>query len=218
MSISNEERTSERWDDDGGTNPAIPTAETFAPRQFRIPELKGISQRNVTEHLELYAGYVKFSNEVLKRIKSLPNNETSAYELSLLQRRFAYEHDGMRNHEIFFEQFEGGPAAYNANGPFLKQVVKDFGSFDAFLACLKQVAMTRGVGWTMLYFCHDSGRLFPQWVDEHHIGLLTGAKLIFALDMWEHAFVYDYATSEKKKYIEAFFENINWRKVEHRYA
>jgi len=228
MSISNEERAAETWEDDGGRNPhksksnpsqaAVP-AEYFTVRQFKIPDLKGISRRNLDEHLELYKGYVKFSNHIVQRIHELPkDDETAAYELSLLQRRFAYEHDGMRNHELFFEQFEEGAAACAPNGPFIQQAAKDFGSFDALVACLKGLAMTRGVGWVMLYSCGEAKRLFPQWVDEHHIGLLTGPKIVFALDMWEHAFVYDYATSEKKKYVEAVFSNLNWKKVEDRFS
>ena len=217
MGISNEERLSETWADDGGNIATVAVSDVFSPKTFRIPVLKGISQKNIKEHLELYSGYVKFTNEIVSRIHAMPKNEKSAYELTLLQRRFAYEHDGMKNHEIFFEQFEDGPAGCTNGGSFLKQVWKDFESFDAFLSCLKSIAMTRGVGWTMLYYCQDSGHLFPQWVDEHHIGLLSGPKLICALDMWEHAFVYDYATSEKKKYVEAFFENLNWTTVERRF-
>jgi superoxide dismutase len=38
------------------------------------------------------------------------------------------------------------------------------------------------------------------------------------LSMWEHAFVYDYPTSEEKKYVEALFENLSWIKVEARFG
>ena len=78
--------------------------------------------------------------------------------------------------------------------------------------------MTRGVGWAMLYYCSESGHLLTQWVDEQHMGHLFGPKLILAIDMWEHSYVYDYPTSEKKKYVEAFFENLNWAKVEERFG
>jgi len=60
--------------------------------------------------------------------------------------------------------------------------------------------------------------MLTQWVDEQHLGHLQGLKPILALDMWEHAFVYDYPTSEKKKYVDAFFENLNWSKVEERFG
>ena len=191
----------------------------FTPKTFQLPQLKGISAKNVEEHLKLYAGYVKFANYVQNQIAELSKDaEKNAYEIAELQRRFAFEHDGMRNHEIYFSQFEGGPAALAADGALMQKIVQDFGSSEAFMARLKAVAMTRGVGWAMLYDCKESGHLLMQWVDEQHLGHLAGPKCILALDMWEHSYVYDFTTSQKKQYVEAFFENLNWQKVEDRFA
>jgi Fe-Mn family superoxide dismutase len=36
------------------------------------------------------------------------------------------------------------------------------------------------------------------------------------MDVLEHAFMRDYQATERAKYIEAFFRNINWRTVERR--
>jgi len=219
--MSAKAETNEDWREPSG--PASPAIEIrsvnpYSARHFQLPELKGISQKNIEEHLQLYAGHVKFSNHILNRIHDLPKNDDHGFERALLQRRFAYEHNGMRNHEVFFEQFEGGPGACAPEGLFLKQISKDFGSFDELVSCLKGIAMTRGTGWTMLYHCHTTGHLIPQWVDEHHIGLLSGPRLILALDMWEHAFASDYPTSARAKYIEALFENLSWIKVEARFG
>ena len=83
----------------------------FTAKTFALPELKGISAKNVEEHLKLYAGYVKFSNYIQNQIRELSKDtEKNSYEIAELQRRFAFEHDGMKNHEIYFSQFEGGPA------------------------------------------------------------------------------------------------------------
>ena len=95
-----------------------------------------------------------------------------------------------------------------------KQIIEDFGSFENWLTRFKAVAMTRGVGWAMLCYDEKTGQLLNQWVDEHHLGQLTGLSPVLALDMWEHAYVYDYPTSEKKKYVEAFFANLNWEVIE----
>lgn len=190
----------------------------FTAKTFQIPELKGISAKNIEEHLKLYAGYVKFANYIQNQIAELSkDSEKWAYELAELQRRFAFEHNGMRNHEAYFSQFEGGPSVIDKEGRLMQQIQKDFVTFDAFMERIKAIAMTRGVGWMMLYYCNETGHLLTQWVDEQHLGLLNGPKLILALDMWEHAFVYDYPTSEKKKYIDAFFENLSWAKVEERF-
>jgi Fe-Mn family superoxide dismutase len=224
MTIRPEQRAVQVWDDEGGrtpsnsgSNPETDPAGNFVAESFQIPELKGISARNIHEHLELYQGYVKSANRIIKRVRELTKDDDHLYELSLLQRRFAYEHAGLTHHEMFFEQFVGGPTACAESGPFLKQVAKEFGDFDSLTACLKGIAMTRGVGWVMLYSCPDTGHLIPHWIDEHHIGVLSGLRPILALDMWEHAFVYDYATSEKEKYIDALFQNLSWQKVEMRF-
>jgi Fe-Mn family superoxide dismutase len=190
----------------------------FTTKTFDIPALKGISSKNIEEHLKLYAGYVKFSNYIVSKIKELSADaEKNAYEIAELQRRFAFEHDGMKNHEMYFSQFQAGPAVLDKEGKLMQQIQKDFGTYDAFLARLKALAMTRGVGWAMLYYCSESGHLLTQWVDEQHMGHLHGPKLILAIDMWEHSYVYDYPTSEKKQYVEAFFENLNWTKVEEQF-
>jgi Fe-Mn family superoxide dismutase len=214
---------------DGGRKPSAPArrhpaeaeirhVNPYTAKQFQLPELIGISRKNIEEHLQLYAGYVEFSNNIVNRMRGLPKDEDHAHQLALFQRRFAYEHNGMTNHELFFEQFEGGPGACAPEGLFLKQISEDFGSFDELVSCLKDIAMTRGFGWTMLYHCHATGHLIPQWVDEHHIGVLSGPRLILALDMWEHAFVYDYPTSERAKYVDALFDNLSWIKVESRFG
>ena len=33
------------------------------------------------------------------------------------------------------------------------------------------------------------------------------------MDVWEHAFLLDYKPSERGKYIEAFFSNLNWMAI-----
>ena len=38
------------------------------------------------------------------------------------------------------------------------------------------------------------------------------------MDVWEHAFLVDYKPTERSRYIEAFFANVDWRTVEDRFA
>lgn len=190
----------------------------FTAKTFSLPHLTGISSKNIEEHIKLYEGYVKHANLILDHIAEFSkDSEKYAFELGELQRRFAFEFDGMRNHEIYFAQLEGGPHALNNESALAKKLTEQFGSVEAFLTRFKSIAMTRGVGWAMLYHDTETGNLLTQWVEEQHLGHLTGLSPILALDMWEHAYVYDYPTSEKKKYIEAFFENVNWEVVEKRF-
>lgn len=189
--------------------------ETFTPKTFAIPKLAGIGEKNIEEHLKLYKGYVINANLILNKINELKSDpEKNAFILGELQRRFGFEFDGMRNHEYYFSSFEGGSKKLPEKSILKETMIKEWGSFENFLMHFKFVATTRGIGWTILYFDKISSKLIIHWIDEHHLGQLTGLSPIITLDMWEHAYVYDYPTSEKKKYVEAFFNNLNWENIE----
>lgn len=191
----------------------------FEEQKFNIPPLKGISAETVEEHLKLYAGYVKHANLVLEKIKELKQDaEKNAYALGEVNRRFGFEFNGMRNHEVYFRSFEGGSAPVTKNGPMYKMIETQWGSFDAWLVEFKAIALTRGIGWSMLYYDPVSKQLLNAWVDEQHLGQLQNCPLILGLDMWEHSFVADYQPSGKKNYIEDFLFNINWSVIEKNYS
>lgn len=194
----------------------------FTERKFNIPALKGISAKNIEEHLKLYAGYVKHANLIVDKIKELTatpeSAEKNAYALNEMQRRFGFEWGGMRNHEFYFAHLEGGAKALAADSALRKAIEAEWGSFDGWLARFKAVAMTRGIGWAMLYHDKKTGRLVNAWVDEQHLGQLVDASPVLCLDMWEHSFVADYQPSGKKQYVEDFFANLNWQTAEENFA
>ena len=186
----------------------------FEEQKFEIPDLIGISNENIDEHLKLYSGYVKNTNLILEKIEELAiDSEKNAYILGELQRRFGFEFDGMRNHEYYFRSLEGGGKEISENN-LKKQIEKDFGSFEIWLSRFKAIALTRGIGWAILYFDKREDRLLNAFVEEQHLGHLTGLSPILTLDMWEHSYVKDYKPSGKKNYVEDFFKNLNWSVIE----
>lgn len=183
---------------------------TFETHTFDIPELKGISQESIEEHLKLYAGYVKHSNLILEEMQK---GNADAYALAEMQRRFGFEFCGMRNHEYYFALLEGG-AQELGESPLKEAIANEFGSFEKWLEQFKTLAKTRGVGWAILYFDPKTKQLINAWIDEQHLGQLIDVKPIVTLDMWEHSFVFDYKPSGKGQYVDDFFENINWSVAE----
>jgi Fe-Mn family superoxide dismutase len=192
------------------------TMKKFEEKTFNIPELTGISAKSVEEHLKLYSGYVKHANLIQTMIEQYSgvDAEDGKYSLAEITRRFAFEFDGMRNHEYYFSHLEGGPAPLADGSPLMKAIEEEWGSYDAWLTRFKAVASTRGVGWAILYYDPMTKRLLNNWNDEQHLGHLIGLSPILALDMWEHSFVADYSPSGKKQYIEDFFANLNWLSAE----
>lgn len=187
----------------------------FIEQKFIIPKLTGISEKNIEEHLKLYSGYVKHANLVLEKIKELKQDaEKNAYALGEVTRRFGFEFNGTRNHEVYFRSLERGSTTLSVNSSLQKAIEAQWGSVDAWLAEFKAVALTRGIGWAMLYVDPASRHLLNAWIDEQHLGQLQNCALILGLDMWEHSYVADYQPSGKKQYVEDFFANLNWEVVE----
>ncbi len=186
----------------------------FEEQKINIPVLKGISAKTIEEHLKLYAGYVKHANLVLEKVEEMKKEaEKNAFALGEVMRRFGFEFNGMRNHEVYFKSLEGG-AKPLSEAALRAALAEKWGSFDQWLAEFKAIALTRGIGWAMLYYDRASGELLNAWIDEQHLGQLQNCALILGLDMWEHSFVADYQPSGKKQYVEDFFANLNWETVE----
>lgn len=187
----------------------------YKEKKFSIKNLKGISQKSIEEHLKLYAGYVKNTNLILQKIDELYSDfDKNSYTIGELQRRFSFEFDGMRNHELYFSSIEGGSSILDSDSPLRKSIKEEWNDFDKWLEIFKQIALTRGIGWATLYYDSETDRLINSWQDEQHLGHLTGLSPILMLDMWEHSYVSDYQPSGKKNYVQDFFENLNWKTVE----
>jgi superoxide dismutase, Fe-Mn family len=190
---------------------------TFTARDFKLPILDGLSEKQTQEHLTLYQGYVKHANLINEKIATLADDpEKNSYTIAELRRRFGFEFDGMRMHEYFFEQFEGGSQVMNEDSSVALQIANHWPSYDAWKEQFISLSLTRGIGWGILAYDKKTNALFNAWVGDHEIGQLAGVSIVLALDMWEHAFMVDYLPSEKKQYIAAFFKNINWKTVETR--
>ncbi len=197
----------------------------YTEQQFSIPLLNGISEKTIEEHKKLYAGYVKHANLIMDHIKELSvDAEKNVYEINELQRRFAFEWGGMRNHEVYFALLENasvrdGSTSLTTIAPTLVGAIeRQWGSVDAWLTRFQGIAMTRGIGWAMLYVDTKSGELVNGWVDEQHLGQLVGCVPVIALDMWEHSFVADYQPSGKKQYVIDFLAQMSWAAAEQNFS
>lgn len=200
----------------------------YTEKKFNIPNLKGISAKQIEVHLKLYAGYVKHVNLLRENIHALEKEsaEKHAYTIAELRRRFSFEFNGMRMHEYYFECFsaQGGSASGGEEFPKTpdessalgRVVIEKYGSWEKFIEHFKAVGMSRGIGWTVLYWDPVGKTPHTGWVSDHELGTLAGLPILLPMDMWEHAYMVDYTPAEKNKYIDAFFVNLNWAVVEKR--
>jgi superoxide dismutase, Fe-Mn family len=190
----------------------------YTAKSFNLPELKGLSQKQIDVHLALYQGYVTHTNLLLEKIAKLREEDAggNAYVVNELRRRLGFEFDGMRMHEYYFDQLEGGASTLSDTSSLTTLASEKYGSWDGFIAHLQEVAGTRGIGWVVVYFDPKVETLHTAFVNDHELGQLSGLPILCAIDLWEHAFMVDYVPAEKKTYLAAYLENMNWNVVEAR--
>jgi Fe-Mn family superoxide dismutase len=177
--------------------------------------MTGFSDTLLNNHFTLYGGYVTNTNKVSDALKAmLKDGKTGTPEYAELKRRFGWEFNGMRLHELYFENL-GGKTPLVKGAVLGKLLETNFGSYEAWEQDFKATGAMRGIGWVVLYYDAPACVLFNQWINEHDAGHPAGCQPILIMDVFEHAYMVDYGL-KKADYITAFFKNINWKAAESR--
>ncbi len=177
--------------------------------------MAGFSETILKNHFTLYQGYVTNTNKLLDTLGAmLSEGKTATPEYAEIKRRLGWEFNGMRLHELYFENL-GGKAAPDPAGRLGKALGAEFGSFERWEADFRAAGAMRGVGWVVLYQDAGAGRFVNEWINEHDAGHIAGAAPILVMDVFEHAFMIDYGL-KRADYIAAFFRNVNWKAAEAR--
>lgn len=190
----------------------------YEARKFSIPDLEGISKKSIEEHIGLYEGYVKNFNALSKLLPEYAQDaEKHSHAIAELVRRRSFEFGGMRLHEYYFPQFEGGASPTPTTGAFFEAVTREYGKLEHLIGYLTAIGKMRGPGWAMLYYDPEGKQFLTGFTGEQHQGHFVGLPVILALDVWEHAYLLDYGAQGKGGHIDAFFKNLNWSVVEKRF-
>ena len=189
-------------------------SKQYTPRSWsHLKGLSGISDGLLETHFALYAGYVKNTNTLTEQLAAITkegkaSGTNPAY--AEMTRRLGFEYGGMVLHEYYFDNLKAGGSALPTSGKLFDAAVKSFGSWEHYLADFKGVATMRGIGWAVTFQDPTTGLLSNHWITLHNDGAPAGYKPVLVMDAWEHAFVPDYKPTERAKYVEAYFQNIDW--------
>ena len=175
----------------------------------KLVGLVGLSDAMLANHVTLYQGYVNNTNKVLDTLASmLKDDQSGTPQYAELKRRVGWEFNGMRLHELYFDNL-GGKTPLDKAGNFAMKLASEFGSVEAWEKDFRATGAMRGIGWAVLYQDNVSGRLFNQWINEHDTGHPAGCAPVLVMDVFEHAYMTDYGI-KRAAYIDAFFKNIEW--------
>ncbi|MDQ3889447.1 MAG: Fe-Mn family superoxide dismutase [Actinomycetota bacterium] len=187
--------------------------EEIAARELKpeLYDLDGISREAVEAHYRLYQGYVNKRNEILRKLDGVEFSAANQVysDIRSLKVDLTFAVGGIKNHEIYFEHLGGGGG--DPGGVIGELIERDFGSIQAWREDLRATAMAaRGWAWTA--FDWDEQRLFNYIGDTQNTYPIWNATPLVALDVYEHAYFLDYQT-DRAAYIDAFFNNLDWRVV-----
>lgn len=211
----------------------------YEPKNFeRLLGTEGFSDVLLRNHFSLYEGYVSNVNKMSDFLK---NSEVGTPPWNELKRRFGWEWNGMRLHELYFGNMTKNAEKRGTNAELRRRfselfqaIEKDFGSFEVWEKDFRATGAMRGIGWAILYYdknhnkartnadltrndAENEGRLLNVWVGEHDSGHLAGAVPLLVMDVFEHAFATDYGI-KRADYITAFWNAIDWGVVSSRFA
>lgn len=126
---------------------------------------------------------------------------------------------GHWNHTFFWESLAPG-AGGSPSGKLAEDINATFGSFDAFKEKFEQAGATRfGSGWAWLG--KQDGKLVVCSTPNQDNPLMDVAECkcqpLLGVDVWEHAYYLKYQ-NRRPEYLKAFWNVVNWKKVEERYG
>lgn len=186
---------------------------TYTAKDYsKLIGMTGFSDTLLKNHFTLYQGYVTNVNKVLDALsRQLQEGQTGTPEYAELKRRLGWEWNGMRLHELYFENL-GGKTPPNQSSPVLPKLEASFGSFAVWEKDFRATGSMRGIGWVVLYHDPAADRLINFWVNEHDTAHPAGGRPLLVMDVFEHAYMTDYGL-KKADYIDSFVKNIDWTVV-----
>jgi len=180
----------------------------YTPQKYeQLIGLEGFSEQLLRDHFTLYEGYVKNTNTLLEKLATA---DVSMPEGAEMQRRLGWEWDGMRMHELYFENMTKEDTELGVDSSLMKKMNASFGSAESALKQFVAIGKMRGIGWTVMAYDRVADKLFNVWVNEHDVGHLVGTTPILVMDCFEHAYIRDYGI-KRADYIEAFMEAVDWK-------
>jgi Fe-Mn family superoxide dismutase len=146
--------------------------------------------------------------------------ETILENLDMSNKAVRNNGGGFYNHSLFWSVMnpEGKEAL---SGELKEAILESYGSFEDFKTAFSKAAATQfGSGWAWLCV-HKGGKVeicsTPNQDNPLMPGVSCGGTPILGLDVWEHAYYLNYQ-NRRPDYIEGFFNVINWKEVETRFA
>jgi Fe-Mn family superoxide dismutase len=193
-------------------------------KNYQLPELSYtynelapyISEEQLKLHHDKHhLAYVNGANAIFEKLTKA-RMEKSDLDMKATLKELSFHIGGHILHSIFWQNLapvsKGGGG--QPSGELVEKINLDFGDFERFKKEFSQTALSvEGSGWAGLIYQPENDRLLIMQIEKHNVNIFPKAKILLVLDVWEHAYYLDYK-NERAKFIEAFWNIVNWSEVE----
>jgi len=151
------------------------------------------------KHPELFDKDLK---ELIRNINSVPEDIKTAVK----------NHGGGHlNHSLYWQIMTPNKSEREFKGKITEKIIKTFGTFEEFKKKLTEAALGLfGSGWAWLVLNNNNLEIITT--PNQDSPLMQNKTPILGIDVWEHAY-YILRQNRRNEYIEAFFNIINWKKI-----
>ena len=164
-------------------------------------------------HDKHHAAYVNGANAIFEKLDKA-RQAGSDVDMKGTSKELSFQAGGHILHLLFWKNLAPANRAMKEPGGVLGGALKkEFGSFERFRKEFSAAAVTaEGSGWAVLARCGLTGRLLIAQIEKHNVNVYPHLRIILVLDVWEHAYYLDYR-NERPKFVEAFWNIVNWDEV-----
>lgn len=176
------------------------------------------------KNLEFHYGtiYLNYTNQFNKLVtqKGLESNTAAQIcrQVSPDEPSLRRNSGGFYNHTLFFEQLT--PKTTTKPSEKLQNAITaNFTSFDNFIMLLsKKANETFGSQWVWVIVKNKELQIVTTNEENNPLmqDATTTGRPIIAIDVWEHSYLNDYKI-QKKEYLKALIEHLNWEIISLRY-
>ncbi|MCM3410634.1 superoxide dismutase [Metabacillus litoralis] len=211
----NEQESILRAHNEAGTVPI--GGHTLPPLPYSYDALEPYIDREIMRlhHDKHHQSYVDGLNKAEKEMQKA--RQTNNFELiKHWEREAAFHGAGHYLHTIFWNVMSPNGGGM-PSGMLMREINQTFGSFEKFKTHFSEAAKNvEAVGWTILVWAPRSRRLEILQAEKHQNLSQWDVIPLLTLDVWEHAYYLQYK-NERKKYVENWWNVVNWREVERRF-
>jgi len=166
-------------------------------------------------HDKHHLAYVNGANAILEKLEKSRKDGVDIDMKSFLK-ELSFHISGHILHSLFWKNMDKAMENNRIEGSIKEAIEKNFNSFERFKKEFSQAAVSvEGSGWAVLVYDKKVDRLMLMQVEKHNLNIFATLDILLVLDVWEHSYYLDYK-NDRVKFIEAFFNIINWEEVSSR--